>query len=71
MEVEVTCSDVKDHRRRVEARITDIAGLNLPEWSEVVSREYHPWERDHVVIDTAGFSLEQCVRIVREALLER
>jgi len=34
MEVEVTCSDVKDHRRRVEARITDIAGLNLPEWSE-------------------------------------
>jgi len=24
-----------------------------------------------VVIDTAGFSVEQCVRIVREALLER
>jgi predicted kinase len=68
LEVEVQCSDPQEHRRRVEARTTDIPGLRLPAWSEVASREYHPWERDHLVIDTAGRNVEQCVAIVREAL---
>lgn len=24
-------------------RISDIPGLQLPTWQEIVSREYHPW----------------------------
>src|SRR5260370_27269976 len=32
VEVEITCSDPKQHRRRVETRIADIAGLRLPTW---------------------------------------
>lgn len=68
LEVQVQCSDPQEHRRRVEARTTDIPGLRLPAWSEVASREYHPWLRDHLAIDTAGRSVEQCVATIREAL---
>ena len=53
IEVEVTCSDPAQHRNRVETRSADIKGLRLPTWQEVVSREYEPWERKHIVIDTA------------------
>lgn len=25
-----------------------------PTWAEIVAREYEPWDRPHVVLDTAG-----------------
>src|SRR6516162_2755596 len=53
VEVEVICSDPDEHRRRAENRVTDIPGLRLPTWHEIVSREYHPWDRKHLVVDTA------------------
>ena len=71
VEIEVTCSDVNEHRRRVETRTTDIPGLKLPTWEEVVGREYHPWDRERLVIDTAGRTVEQNVDAIREVLLER
>ncbi|HKN34353.1 MAG TPA: AAA family ATPase [Terriglobales bacterium] len=54
IEIEIVCSDSQQHRQRVENRIPDISGLKLPTWDEVVSREYEPWPREHIVIDTAG-----------------
>jgi predicted kinase len=71
IEVEVLCSDIEEHRRRVETRITDVSGLKLPTWPEVVAREYHPWNRAHTVIDTAGKTVEQNVRALRVALATR
>ena len=71
MEIEVKCSDANEHRRRVETRIIDISGSRLPTWKEVVSRDYHPWDREHVVVDTAGRSVEQSVRTIRKALPEQ
>jgi predicted kinase len=68
IEIEVTCSDANEHRRRVETRVADIPGLRLPAWEEVVSREYHPWDREHLVIDTAGRTMEQNVNVIREVL---
>lgn len=59
--LEVVCSDVVEHRRRVETRASDIAGLQLPDWDAVSGREYHAWDRDRVRIDTAHQSLEECV----------
>ncbi|TYB59805.1 AAA family ATPase [Nonomuraea sp. PA05] len=53
-EVEVTCSDQDEHRDRVTTRSTDIPDLRLPEWREVVERDYEPWDRDHITVDTAG-----------------
>ena len=68
MEVEITCSDPKQHQRRVETRIADIDGLRPPTWQEVVEREYQPWNREHIVIDTAGRSVVESVKELREAL---
>ena len=71
IEVEVTCSDPAQHRNRVETRSADIKGLRLPTWPEVVSREYEPWERDHIVIDTMSRSVAESVRDLRERLPEQ
>lgn len=71
IEVEVKCSDVNEHQRRVEQRATHISGLRPPTWEEVVSREYHPWTREHVVLDTAASSLEQNVSTLRTILRKR
>jgi predicted kinase len=67
-EVEVICSDPQQHRQRVEIRSADISGLRLPTWEEVVSREYEPWNRQHIVIDTTGRSLAESVDELRGAL---
>jgi predicted kinase len=34
IDVEVTCSDLDEHRRRIETRISDVPGLRLPTWEE-------------------------------------
>lgn len=59
LEVEVVCSDPAEHRRRVTSRSVDIPDLPLPDWRQVVDREYEPWDREHIVIDTAGLSPHQ------------
>ena len=68
VEIEVACSDKRQHRRRVESRATDIPGLVLPTWQQVLDRRYEPWTTAHVV-DTAGRTLEdslsQVAAIVR------
>ena len=67
VEIEVVCSDEAEHRRRVETRVSDIAGHRLPTWQEVCEREYEPWQAG-VVIDTAGRSIEASVAELREKL---
>jgi hypothetical protein len=58
LEVEIVCSDVREHRRRVETRPSDVPGLRLPTWEEVQAREYRAWDRPRLVVDTAGQSAE-------------
>jgi predicted kinase len=70
VEVEILCSDMKEHRRRVETRTSDIPGLRPLSWNAVVSREYDSWDREHIVIDTEGASVEECVRMLRLKLRE-
>ena len=62
LEIEVRCSHVSEHRRRTEIRSSDIPGLRLPSWSDVISREYDPWDREHLVLDTAVDSIEAAIR---------
>ena len=71
IEIEVQCSDPKEHRRRVESRRSDIPGLILPTWEQVISREYHAWTREHIVLETANRTPEQNVGILREFLESR
>ncbi len=61
IEIEVICADEAEHRRRVENRDVGIPGLVKPTWTEVISRDYHPWDRDHIVIDTAAKNIDACV----------
>jgi predicted kinase len=68
IEIEVICSDSREHRSRVETRLQDISSLRSLTWEEVISREYHPWNREHIVIDTANRSMAQNLKILREAL---
>jgi predicted kinase len=63
-EVEIICSDLEEHRRRVEGRSADIPHLELPSWQEVVSREYESWNCDHLVIDTSLKNVEESVDIL-------
>lgn len=64
MEVEVIRSDRVEHRRRAESRTSDIAELRLPTWREIVEREYQPWDRTHLVLDTASTSVPDCVAAI-------
>lgn len=61
VEVEIVCSDQREHRRRVEDRVSDLPGLTGPTWQEVADRDYRAWDRDHIVIDTARLTIEQSI----------
>ncbi len=68
LEVETICSNVEDHRRRIETRESEVPGLVLPTWADVTQRDYHAWNRDHLILDTAKLSLDACVEGVLAAL---
>lgn len=70
VEVEVVCSDPAEHRRRVRSRSVDIPGLPLPDWQQVVDREYEPWGRERVVVDTAGQSPPQSLALLLRGLAQ-
>lgn len=64
VEVEIQCSDSVEHQHRVETRAADIAGHRVPTWHEVSAVDYHPWNREHLVIDTAKLPLTQAVSLI-------
>jgi len=68
IEVEVVCTDLAEHRRRVERRTVEAPGLTLPTWAEVIGRDYRPWDRDRLVVDTAHVSLSDSIAQVLAAL---
>jgi predicted kinase len=67
-EAEVICSDTNEHRERIESRSADIPTLKLPSWSDVLNREFEPWIQHHVVIDTAGRTVQQSLAELSTAL---
>lgn len=65
VEIEVVCSDAEEHRRRVETRAIDIAGLVPPTWRQVAGRDYEPWDRPPLVVDTAHRTPEEALAELR------
>jgi predicted kinase len=61
LNIEVICSDILEHRRRVDTREPDIAGMKLPRWDEMESRAFDPWTVDRIVVDTSGKRVEDCI----------
>jgi len=46
----------------------DIRGLRLPDWEQITSREYEPWDRGHLVIDTATRTPAEAVATILAAI---
>nr|WP_246136308.1 AAA family ATPase [Leekyejoonella antrihumi] len=52
LQIDLTCSDGTEHRRRVTTRRSDIATLQQPTWEQVHNRVIEPWRPD-LRLDTA------------------
>lgn len=64
LEIELICSDEQEHKRRVENRQADIKGHKLPNWKDVLGRDYEPWETKSLTIDTSKFAIEEAVQLI-------
>ena len=72
--VEVRCSDLAEHRRRVEARAPEMPGHGVPTWEQVRRRRYEPWPAElsgRVIIDNIGDAAGHVARIVAELPAQR
>jgi 2-phosphoglycerate kinase len=63
-------ADQAAHRERAMTREVDIRGLRLPDWEQINSREYEPWDRGHLVIDTAIRTPAEAVATILAAIPE-
>ncbi len=61
IDIEVVCSDPREHQCRVENRTVSVPGLKPPTWAQVMARDHEPWpgDRERIRIDTAGQPLSQ------------
>jgi predicted kinase len=71
LDVEIVCSDPDEHMRRVESRAPDIAGHALPVWQDVLERDYHAWDRDRLVVDTAACDVRAAANAIASGLPAR
>jgi predicted kinase len=69
--VEVSCSDPREHQRRVESRAPPTPPLPKPTWEEVVRCEYEPWEEPRLSLEGADPLAENLQRIVGYCSLHR
>ena len=68
IEVEIVCSDIEEHKKRVECRKSDILNLSLPTWNDVQNRIYEKWDRERLIIDTSKISIEDAVKMILEKI---
>jgi predicted kinase len=71
LDVEVICSDAVEHRRRVETRPPEPLTAPPLTWQEVVDRDYHPWDRDRLQLDTARHTLDENIATLLAAVRSR
>jgi len=68
IDVVVTCSDIAQHKRRVEARSPASRGAS---WTEILDREFVAVDHDAIVIDTSKGPVQQCLAALQTALQAR
>ena len=61
IEVELICSNLAEHQKRVETRQVDIAGHKLPKWQDVMHREYESWLSKDLVFDTSKQTVNEII----------
>lgn len=67
-DIEIICSDKEEHKRRVESRISDVEGLQLPSWKDVINRDYRKWSDERIVIDTANKSIAESQKEIKQVI---
>ncbi|EIK96222.1 chloramphenicol phosphotransferase family protein [Pseudomonas sp. M47T1] len=63
--IQVVCSDVAEHRRRVETRMVDVPGLVAPSWRSVLAHDYQPWDEPPLTLDTASVSPDEAIALIQ------
>jgi predicted kinase len=63
LDVELVCSDEREHRRRVEAGAVGLVGQR-PTWQDITNSDYYAWDGHRIVIDTTRLTIEECVRAI-------
>lgn len=66
VEIELICSDKKEHQARVEGRIADIDGHKLPTWNDVLNRDYEAWESIPMLVDTSMHTVDEAAQQIIE-----
>jgi predicted kinase len=66
--IEIICSNKMEHKKRIELRRNEIENLELPTWEEIMGRVYEPWDEDHIIIDTANKTIEECTKETMEKI---
>lgn len=64
VDIQVICSDEREHQRRVEQRAGDIPGLTPPNWQSVSAHEYEAWDPKPLTVDTAHVTADQAVALI-------
>ncbi len=70
--VEVRCSDVAEHRRRVQGREPEMPGQGVPTWAQVRRRRYEPWPPElpgRLVVNNIGDPARHVAHVVTELRL--
>ncbi|QKZ04415.1 AAA family ATPase [Pseudomonas eucalypticola] len=68
LNIQVVCSNRREHQRRVETRVGDIPGLTPPTWQSVLAHEYEAWDEATFCLDTAQLTPEQAVTMITRQL---
>ncbi|AMV14921.1 hypothetical protein SCO11_11440 [Legionella pneumophila serogroup 1] len=71
IEIELVCSNTKEHQRRIETRKADIPGHKLPKWIDVLNRDYEPWQSKSIVLDTTEHSVSESVEIIMDFISQK
>ncbi len=66
IEIELVCSNTKEHQRRIETREADIPGHKLPKWIDISHRDYEPWQSKSMTLDTSEHSVDESVKIIMD-----
>ncbi|RZJ62642.1 MAG: hypothetical protein EON49_01550 [Acidovorax sp.] len=69
LDVELICSDVAEHQRRVVQRVSDLPGHVPPDWASVCRHDYVPWMSEvRLQVDTARCSAYEAAARILAAL---
>jgi predicted kinase len=68
--IEIVCTNISEHKERVENRQNEISGLELPTWHDVENRMYEEWEEDRIIIETSNSTIEDCYSLLLKKVKE-